>query len=178
MILQEHALTKGKKVHLSTSMVMGAVLGICSHRARRAAGLGELYGSRFHVFFNIRSLLGLPSTYIGNALVTIGCSLDAQILPSLEVPPTHFASELAASDVQRVCNVALALLQEIQAYTPDHVAGMMGTLNTLEDWSSAAPPSDALRFSDMRKMEAYYDFGPLGEVQDVAIAGNKTAGVS
>lgn len=178
VILDENALDTGKKVRLSTSLIVSALLAICCDRAQRAAGLGEICRPSFSVCLNIRRQLNVLPTYMGNAVVRVNCPQDPRILGPTKANPTYFVSGLAADDVHQICNIALSLSQEIQAYTPDHVAGMMGTLHASENWSSAVPPFDGLRFTDMHKMDFYDDYGPLGELQDFVVAGNKTAGVA
>ncbi|KAL4916127.1 hypothetical protein BDW62DRAFT_202965 [Aspergillus aurantiobrunneus] len=176
-LLQAHAYNGTQGVYLSTSLIIGALFGICAHRARHAAGLGEWFGATFEVAFNLRKQLNLPSTYMGNAVVTVGCSLDAQLLPSGTTGVKHAVPGVTPDEIQRLCNVMLAILQDIQSYSPDNVAGMLGTLSALTDRSSVRASWNGLAFSDTHNMDFYHDYGPLGEVQDFALPGNELGGV-
>ncbi|KAL4908663.1 hypothetical protein BDW74DRAFT_166256 [Aspergillus multicolor] len=151
-IIREHAPSELRDIRFSSSLVIGALIGLCCYRARQASGFGEWYDPTLDVAYNIHQQLGLPSTYMGNAVVTVECQLDGQYLSS------HAASIIIpdlginSNDLQSLCNTF-------------HVAGMMGTLNALQNRSSVHCSFRGLAYLDTHKMDYFQDFGPLGEVQ-------------
>ncbi|KAL2862804.1 uncharacterized protein BJX67DRAFT_365538 [Aspergillus lucknowensis] len=166
----------GGDVYLSPSLIVGAVFGLCSYRARQAARIHDGREPNIVVAVNLRKQLGLPSTYMGNALVVVQCPLDAQIIPDGNTSISHAPSGVHVKDLNQVCNIALYILKEIKAYTPDYVAGMLATLGALTDRTLVGLPWSGLAFSDTHKMPQYDDYGPLGEVQDFFIPGNAISG--
>ncbi|RDW65631.1 uncharacterized protein DSM5745_09370 [Aspergillus mulundensis] len=176
-IIRDHAPSELRDVRFSSSLVIGALIGLCCYRARQAAGLGDWYGPTLDVAYNIRQQLGLPATYMGNAVVTVECQLDGQYLSSnadiLSSPDLGISSK----DLQGICNTLLSLVPKLREYSASHVAGMLGTLNALQDRSAVQCSFRGLAYSDTHKMDFFQDYGPLGEVQSFAIPGNEFAGV-
>ncbi|KAL4926343.1 uncharacterized protein BDV17DRAFT_299733 [Aspergillus undulatus] len=177
-LMQESPLEEEKCVLLSTSLIVGSLFAICTQRARHAAGLGNLYGSKFGFAVNLREKLGLSPSYMGNAVISADSPFNTQVLPFTSASTTPIVSGVRSVDVHQVCNMALSINQELEGYTQSHVAGMLGTLDAVANRSSVRASFEGLAFSDLHKMEFYRDYGPLGWVQDMAIPGNDLGGVA
>ncbi|KAL4798506.1 hypothetical protein BDV19DRAFT_396854 [Aspergillus venezuelensis] len=169
-ILRDSSLYRAKDTLVSTSLIVGSLFGICVHRARHAAGLGHLYESTLGFASNLREKLALPSSYIGNALVSVGANLDKQAISSSDHGP--LVSGVSTPDLYQLTNVALSMSEALDEY-----AGMLGTLRALEGRSSVHVSIRGLAFSDLHKLGHYGDYGLLGEVQDFGIPGNELGGV-
>ncbi|KAL4951876.1 hypothetical protein BDW69DRAFT_185994 [Aspergillus filifer] len=155
-ILRDSSVDQGRDTSFSTSLIVGSLVSICVHRARHAAGLGHLYESTLGFACNLREKLGLPSSYMGNAVVAVDARLDREtVSPLTSTHDTSLLSGMSSIDLYQLTNVALSVSEALDEYTPSHVAGMLSTLGALGDHSSVRGSFRGLAFSDLHKMNFY-----------------------
>ncbi|CAI7595497.1 unnamed protein product [Penicillium glandicola] len=144
---------------LPPGLIVSALLGICSSRARLRAFPDQKPSSEMFIIANIRKALDLPRRYIGNAIVGVQstCEVSAnpppEALRNIHVPKP--LSPVGPEDIWRICNIAQTLQKEEGNLDKESAQGMVATMSHERDWSSFQP----------RKASPYTSYGPLGDLE-------------
>lgn len=166
---------------LATLSVLCALAGILGAQARSKAIPGEQAHSSNIIFAaNVRRVLGLPRTYLGNAFMHT--STDCNDLPpmpeSLQYIP--ILGPATPQDIWRVCAVALDLQTNSAQLKKEGVEGAIATVSRTRDWSSFQPGyglnmsvSDITAGADY----VYGNWGPLGELLSADLPCDKIPGM-
>ncbi|CAI7630810.1 unnamed protein product [Penicillium discolor] len=129
---------------LPPSLIVSALLGICSSRARLRAFPNEPeLSSKMFIVENIRKALNLRRGYMGNTIVGTESKCDGSTPPppealrNIHVPEA--LSPVGPEDIWRVCNVAQALQETSGLLNKQHAQGMVAKMSRERDWSSFQP---------------------------------------
>ncbi|KAJ5964845.1 uncharacterized protein N7479_004721 [Penicillium vulpinum] len=156
---------------LPPSMVVTALVGICSTRARlRAFPDDRELTSEIAVAANIRKAIDLPPAYLGNAIMNLQSTCDSSahpppdILQKIHVPGP--LSPIGPEDIWQICNVVQTLQEGSRLLDKEFAQRKIATMVREHDWSSIGPKTGAnFIVSDISAAKPYANFGPLGDLQ-------------
>ncbi|KAF7715294.1 Uncharacterized protein PECH_007294 [Penicillium ucsense] len=166
-----------KTYHCTSNDVISALVGVCGNKARH--GIVPECGSapRVIIAANVRRQCQLPPNYIGNALVA--AEATSPITPNLsghQIPDD--LRDLRLQDLEQICGFALALRERVSSISEDYLRGILRTISQASTFSSICPAyGKSIIISNLRWMEFYLDFGPLGKVERYDIPETKVKGV-
>ncbi|KAJ5617278.1 hypothetical protein N7537_002392 [Penicillium hordei] len=129
---------------LPSSLVVSALVGICSSRARLRAFPDEPeFSSETFIVENIRKALDLRRGYMGNTIVGTQSKCDGSIPPPPEASRNIHVPEslslVGPEDIWRICNVAQTLHEASGHLNKQHAQGMVAKMSRERDWSSFRP---------------------------------------
>ncbi|KGO39709.1 hypothetical protein PEXP_048860 [Penicillium expansum] len=159
------------EMSLSPGMVVSALLGICSSRARlRAFPDDKELSFEMFIVENIRKALNLRRGYIGNAILGTKSTCDGaappppEALRDIHVPEP--LSPVGPDDIWRICKVAQTLQEASEHLNKQYAQGIIATMSHERDWSSLLPGWGVnFLVSNIRSATPYVNFGPLGDLQ-------------
>ncbi|PGH17489.1 hypothetical protein AJ79_01089 [Helicocarpus griseus UAMH5409] len=166
-----------KPIQLTTNDIITAIIGLCGNRARMLAIPGRKSPPRLIMVANIRKLISLPENYAANALAAIPADYNASWLPD-GVAPQGLPATLMKEDVIHLCNLAFSLRKGLNAMTKPYIKGVFTTFYDANDWLALGPNYDSIIVSNLRWMDFFIDFGPLGKVQEYDVPETKIGGIS
>ncbi|KAJ5876178.1 transferase family-domain-containing protein [Penicillium soppii] len=176
----------------SNNEVVTALIWLCGMRARsRATSIekdrSSLADRNSSLLFavDVRGILNIPSTYMGNAVVTPTATYDFKGTELGAVDPLVFDSntsdlhEFDPNDITLLTNLALSVQTTFQSVNPNYVQNVISHIMASKDWHLPAKPGD-LSVSSLRRVRVYdMDFGPcLGSPCDFDVPDNRTGGLS
>jgi hypothetical protein len=191
------------RIHLSSSQndasrqgfsnneIVTALIWLCGMRARSHATLMEKNESLLadrdsSLLFpvDVRKILDIPRTYIGNAVVTTTSTYHFKVTELHDTEPLVFntvTSELhgfSPRDITVLINLALSVQKSVQSVSLDYVQNVISHIMASKDWYFPAKPGD-LSVSSLRRIRIYdMDFGTcLGNPCDFDIPDNRTNGL-
>ncbi|KAJ5486582.1 hypothetical protein N7530_000882 [Penicillium desertorum] len=159
------------EMSLRPGLLVSALLGICSNRARLRAFPDEPYlSSDMFIVENLRKTLKLRLGYLGNTIgvTQVKCDGSAnpppEALQNIHVPEP--LSPVGAEDIWRVCNVAQSLQEASGRLDKEYTKGMIAKISREKDWSSFRP-AWGMNFlvSDIKSAKPYGHYGPLGDLE-------------
>ncbi|KAJ5977671.1 hypothetical protein N7501_001013 [Penicillium viridicatum] len=159
------------EMSLPPSLVVSALVGICSSRARLGAfpDKPELSSEMF-IVENIRKALNLRRGYMGNTIVGTESKCDGseppppEALRYIHVPEP--LSPVGPEDIWRICNVAQTLQEASGLLNEQHAQGMVAKMSHKRDWSSFRPGWGVnFLVSNIKSASPYVRYGPLGDLQ-------------
>lgn len=159
------------EMSLSPNLVISALVGICSSRARLRAFPNEPeLSSEMFIVENIRKALNLRRGYMGNTIVGTTSKCDGSAPPppealrNIHVP--ELLSPVGPEDIWRICNVAQTLQEASGHLNKQHAQGMVAKISNERDWSSFRPGWGVnFLLSDIKSASPYVRYGPLGDLQ-------------
>ncbi|KAE8371808.1 transferase family-domain-containing protein [Aspergillus bertholletiae] len=175
----------------SNNEVVTALIWLCGMRARsRATSIegdrSSLADRNSSLLFaaDVREILGIPSTYMGNAIVTPTSTYHFKGTELHDVDPLMLDSETSdlhefnPNDITLLANLALSVQKEFHSINLNYVQNVISHIMASKDWHLPANPGD-LSVSSLRRVRVYdMDFGPcLGTPYDFDIPDNRTDGL-
>ncbi|KAL3480913.1 transferase family-domain-containing protein [Aspergillus californicus] len=175
----------------SNNEVVTGLIWLCGMRARSRAtsierdrsSLAEL-NSTLLFAVNVRGILDIPRTYMGNAVVTATSTYHFKGTELHDVDSVVFDPDTSdlrifdPNDVTLLSNLALSVQKELHSVNPNYVQNVISHIMASRDWNLPAKPGD-LSVSSLRGLRAYHmDFGPcLGTPCDFDVPDNRTDGL-
>ncbi|CAG8890034.1 unnamed protein product [Penicillium egyptiacum] len=160
------------EMSLRPGLLVSALLGICSNRARLRAFPNEPeLSSDMCIAENLRKVLNLRRGYFGNTIAATQSKCDGSTHPPPEILQNIHAPEslgpVGPEDIWRVCNVAQSLQEASGRLDKQYAEGTIATISHRHDWSSFRPGWGVVNFlvSDIKSASPYEDFGPLGDLR-------------
>ncbi|KAJ5400204.1 hypothetical protein N7465_010693 [Penicillium sp. CMV-2018d] len=159
------------EMSLPPSLVVSALVGICSSRARLGAFPDEPeLSSEMFIVENIRKALNLRRGYMGNTIVGTESKCDGseppppEALRYIHVPEP--LSPVGPEDIWRICNVAQTLQEASGLLNKQRAQGMVAKMSRERDWSSFRPGWGVnFLVSNIKSASPYVRYGPLGDLQ-------------
>ncbi|EKV05238.1 Fumigaclavine B O-acetyltransferase [Penicillium digitatum] len=159
------------EISLPQSLVVSALLGICTSRARlRAFPDQKEPSSEMFIVENTRKTLNLPRRYIGNAILGSKSPCNGfvdpppGVLQDIHVPES--LSPVGPEDIWRLCNVAQTLQEASRTLDKQSIEGIIANMSQKSDWGSFLPGwGENFLVSDISSGSPYMNFGPLGDLQ-------------
>ncbi|KAJ5943000.1 hypothetical protein N7516_003168 [Penicillium verrucosum] len=156
---------------LPPSLVVTALVGICSSRARLRAFPNEPeLSSKMFIVENIRKALDLRRGYMGNTIVGTESKCDGSAPPppvalrNINVPEP--LSPVGPEDIWRICNVAQSLQEASGLLNKQYAQGVVAKMSREHDWSSFRPGWGVnFLVSNIKSASPYVEYGPLGDLQ-------------
>ena len=177
----------------SNNEIVTALIWLCGTRARSRATSVERDRSSFaglnsSLLFavDVRGILNIPSTYLGNAIVTPTSTYHFKSTELHDADHLVFNSdtsdtlhEFNPNDITLLSNLALSVQKTYRSVNPEHVRNIISHIMASKDWYLPAKLGD-LSVSSMRGVPSYdMDFGPgLGTPYDVDAPDNRADGVA
>ncbi|CAG7939782.1 unnamed protein product [Penicillium nalgiovense] len=159
------------EISLRPGLLVSAMLGICSNRARLRAFPDEpQLSSDMFIVENLRKALKLHRGYLGSTIGATQTKCDGSahpppdVLQNIHVPEP--LSPVGAEDIWRVCNVAQSLQEASGRLDKLYTEGMIAKMSCEQDWSSFRPGWGVnFLVSDIKSAKPYGNFGPLGDLE-------------
>ncbi|KAJ5838616.1 uncharacterized protein N7525_003804 [Penicillium rubens] len=156
---------------LRPGLLVSALLGICSNRARLRAFPDEPHlSSDMFIVENLRKALNLRRGYLGSTIGATQVKCDGyahpppESLQNIHVPES--LSPVGAEDMWRVCNVAQSLQEVSGRLDKEYTEGIIARMSREQDWSSFRPGWGVnFLVSDIKSAKPYGNFGPLGDLE-------------
>lgn len=176
---------------LSNNEVVTALIWLCGKRAqsyaiseeRERSSLAGLYSSLLFAV-DVRGILSIPRTYMGNAIVTPTSTYhfkDAELHDADSLvfdSDTSDLHEFNSNDIALLANLALSVQGTYHSVNRNYVRSFIRHIMASKDWHLPAKHGD-LSVSSFRGVPTYdMDFGPcLGTPFDFDVQDNRIDGI-
>lgn len=122
----------------------------------------------------------LPSTYLGNALLTVETSTRIQdILSTTTVDyEANYAGHPHRHEIEQISKLAVSLQDSAASMNSQYIRNVISNIVSSDNWASIPRPSE-IAISSIRQMKVYdLDFGPVfGPLRHLSMEFNPLPGV-